>query len=764
WTLTIDAAPELDAATRPADWPGTVAHLHRAMTQAPHLPLEALDRLPARHRRLLADYNATTMYLPPQRTLPTLLAPVIELEHDALAVQTSGGRLNYADYRAHAYRLAHRLRRLDVARNERVAVVLRRDRLMPPSLYGVVCSGGAYVPLEPDLPAERLAGILADTGARVVVTDADTLHRGALPLAGSGVKHLVCVDRWPRRHYQGVPVADADALATEPTSAPRPVNRPDDLCYVIYTSGSTGKPKGVTISHLNIVNTLIGVNNVFNVGGDDRILCFSSYGFDLSVWDLFGAALAGACVFVPTKAETRDPAALLDIVRRHGITIWDSVPTGMSQLLLPLAERTVEPVPTLRLAMLSGEFIPLALPAQIRRVFPDCRVVSLGGATEGTVWSIYHPLDQIDPRWQRIPYGRPLPNQRFHVLDDALRPCAVGEKGMLYIGGLGVGQGYFNDAERSGRAFIPAPWPNEPGGRIYRTGDLGWMRADGLIEIAGRADQQVKIRGFRVELGEVESQLNQLAGIDQAAVVVREEDGTPPRLVAFYVSRQGELAADTLRRGLAERLPDYMIPAQFVHLADPPVGATGKLDRKALAALRPEREGMGLAYVAPQGETEQRLAAELARILRLERVGVDDDFFLSGGDSLLALQYLSVLGQLGYAASPLDLQRGRTIRGVLARVRRLDRIDDAAGDAPVAPGPMGRKFFERLPLCDRQHWNQSIVIRFDHLPPPERLRQALARVLEHHPLLRARWTGDGLVAGPRDAADPLPLVDLSRLT
>ncbi|WP_169307407.1 non-ribosomal peptide synthetase [Chitiniphilus eburneus] len=769
WRVEIDAAPELEGATRHADWPDTLAQLHRALVARPDAPLHALDKLPTRHRRLLADYNATAMYLPPQRTLPALLAPVIELEHDAVAVETSAGRLDYAQYREHAYRLAHRLRRLDVARNERVAVVLRRGCLMPPSLFGVVCSGGAYVPLEPDLPADRLAGILADTGARVLVTDADTLHQGILPLAGSNIAHVVCVDAWPRRHYQGVPVSDAAALATEPASVPRPVNRPEDLCYVIYTSGSTGKPKGVMISHLNIVNTLIGVNNVFNVGGDDRILCFSSYGFDLSVWDFFGAALAGACVFVPTKAETRDPAALLRILREYGITVWDSVPTGMSQLLLPLAGNAdlATQVETLRLAMLSGEFIPLALPADIRRAFPNCRVASLGGATEGTVWSIYHyPVDVVDPRWKSIPYGRPLPNQRFYVLNDDLQPCAIGEKGMLYIGGLGVGQGYFGDAERSARAFIAAPWPNEPGGRIYRTGDLGVMRADGVIEIAGRADQQVKIRGFRVELGEVESQLNQLPGIDQAAVIVRQEADAPPRLVAFYVSRQGEIAADALRRQLSAHLPDYMIPAQFAHLNHPPVGATGKLDRKALAALRPGgdggREGMGLDYVAPQDDTERRLAEELARIIRLERVGVDDDFFLIGGDSLLALQYLSVLAQLGFAASPLDLQRGRTIRGVLARVRRLDESDAASDDAPVAPGPMGRKFLERMPLTDRQHWNQSLVIRFDHLPPPVRLQAALQRVIDHHPLLRARLVGDELLVAPRGAAAALPLIDLSR--
>lgn len=759
-TLRLAAAQGAPGKLPLDEWPGLLAHLAAQIAADADRPLRLLDRLPPNHRRMLADYNATHAYLPPGRTLPLLLDPVLALEHEATAVETTAGSLDYRAYVRHAYQLAHLLRRRGVGRNQMVPVVMARTATMPATLYGIVCAGGAYVPLEPDMPAERMRGIVADVAARVVVTDAETLYAEALALGGTQVESIVCIDAWPRGQYAGLPVLDARALAGQEDSAPTPWNAPDDLCYVIFTSGSTGKPKGVMISHLNIVNTLIGVNNVFNVGSEDRILCFSSYGFDLSVWDIFGAALAGASVFVPTKQEIRDPAALLRIVTERAITIWDSVPTGMSQLLLPLAGRTLPPMPQLRLAMLSGEFIPLNLPQDIRARFPHCRVVSLGGATEGTVWSIYHPVEgPPDAAWTSIPYGRPLPNQRMYVLDEAQRPCPVGQKGMIYIGGLGVAQGYYGDAERSERAFGPAPWSDEPGGRIYRTGDLGIMHANGLIEIAGRADQQVKIRGYRVELGEVESHLNALEVIDQAAIIVRREEDGGNRLIAFYTSRQGEQASATLQAQLLERLPAYMVPAQFVFLKQPPVGSSGKLDRAALEARQVGRDDMGGSYAAPGNETERQLAEALARILRLERVGVDDDFLLIGGDSLLALQYLSELARLGFEATPRDIQLGRSIRGVLARVRRAgDRCDDELA-AASPPGPMGQKFLERLPLTERHHWNQSIVIGFDHQPDAARLAAALRRIVVHHAMLGARLA-DGQLhpqAEPRFGFDVLEL-------
>lgn len=757
--LELRAAPAALGATAATDWADTLRHLDAQLQAAPHARLGTLDRLPERHRRLLAEYNRTTMHLPATRTLPELLGPVLAAEDDRVAIRSTRGDLTYRQFRESAHRLAHLLRRHGVARNERVAVIMHRSAWLPVAFYGVACAGAAYVPIEPDLPPDRIAGILRDTGARLAITDADTLHARQVRFDGGPVERLVCLDRWPRPDCQGLPVDDLGALEEHDPSAPRCVNEPGDLCYVIYTSGSTGKPKGVMIAHEPLVNTLVGVNNVFNVSREDRIFCFSSIGFDLSVWDIFGTALAGATVFIPTKPETRDPAAMMRILREAGITIWNSAPTAMSTLLLPWADRELEVLPSIRLVMLGGEFISRSLFADVQRAFPNAQLANLGGATEGTIWSIFHfPVPRFEPQWASIPYGKPLPNQRFHVLNEELVPCAVGEKGMLWIGGMGVALGYLGDDERTRLCFRQAPWSDDPADRIYRTGDLGIMRADGVIEICGRADHQVKVRGYRVELGEIESALGALDGVDQGAVIARRDASNQIRLVAFYVGRRGEVPASELRRGLTEKLPEYMIPAQFVHLDDPPLGQTGKLDRKALAARDVGRDEVGQAYVQPGDEAERQLATDLARILRLDRVGVEDDFYLIGGDSLTTLLYISALARLGFAASPADIQQGRTIRDVLARVKAA-----AQGEAPeialVPYSPMSRKFFERLPLVDRDHWHQLMVIGFDHLPDVPRLGRAMQAVVDNHPLLRARSGSDGLHV-ERDLRLELRVVDL----
>ncbi|MET3133696.1 amino acid adenylation domain-containing protein [Oxalobacteraceae bacterium GrIS 1.11] len=762
--LELCAEPALQNATHGADWPDTIQHVHDAMRSAPGTAFAELDLLPARHLRLLQDYNATYHYLPPDSTLPAIFEPLLEGRDEATAVQTSRASHSYLEYRQHAYRLAHLLRQAGAARNDMVAVMLHRSVAMPATLYGVIAAGAAYVPLEPDLPWERVRAILNDTGARILVTDADTLFAGRLELAGSKVRRIVCIDGWARPTYQGIELSDRRALAAASDKAPARVNRPHDLAYVLFTSGSTGAPKGVMVSHQNMANSLIGINHLFNLRPDDRIMCFSSYGFDLSVWDLFGSILAGASVFVPSKLEIRDPFALMGFLREAAITVWNSAPTGMQQLLLSFKGKPVAPVEGLRLVLLGGEFIQPNVPADLLRLFPNCRLANMGGATEATIYSnYYYPVTRFEPHWKSIPYGRPLANQRLYVLNEALKPCSIGEKGMIYYGGLSLARGYHGDAEKTRQAFIAAPWPGEPGGRIYRTGDLGIMRADGQMEICGRADQQVKVRGFRVELGDIESQMGALPGIEQAVVIVRQDENMQARLIGFYISARGEIGADLLRTQLGARLPEYMIPSQFVHLSDPPVSSSGKLDRKALKTRAIQRDEIAPAYTKPSDAMQQSLAVELARILKLDRVGVDDDFFLIGGDSLISLQYMAALAELGFKASPLDILQGRTIRGVLERVSQNQREDSQhdSVDGVVPPGPMLRRFFERLPMVERKHWNQMMVIGFDHQPDVERLNRALQTVFRHHALLRASYRDGAMVL---DARPPfkLAVIDLQK--
>lgn len=756
-TIALSADPSAQGATLVADWPDTIEHLIAQMQQHAATPFAELDLLPARHLRMIKQYNETAGYLPPERTVAALLDPVLRRMDGELAVLTSNGSQTYSDFRQHAYRLAHQLRALGAKPNAPVAVVLHRTKHMPATLYGILCAGAPYVPMETDMPWERVLTILDDAATGILVTDSETLYTNRLELEHSPLRHIVCIDGWPRSSYRGIPVFDKHALAVCSSSAPALVNAPDDLAYILFTSGSTGTPKGVMVSHLNMVNSLIGVNNAFGIGQHDRIFCFSSYGFDLSVWDLFGSILAGASMFVPTRSEIRDPFALMGFLREQGITVWDSTPTGIHQLLLSFKGKNAPPVMDLRLVLLGGEFIHPSLPEDLYKLFPNCRLANLGGATEVTIYSNYYfPVMRWEPHWKSIPYGKPLSNQRMYVLNDSLKPCSIGEKGMIYYGGLSVASGYHGDAAKTAASFIAAPWADEPGGRLYCTGDLGIMHADGQMELCGRVDQQVKVRGFRIELGEIESQLNAIAGIDQSVVVARQDESLQFRVVAFYTSAQGEIGADLLRTRLGARLPEYMIPSQFVHLVDPPIGASGKLDRGALTKRAIDRDAIAPEYSKPKDAMEAKLAEELARILKLDRVGVDDDFFLIGGDSLISLQYMAVLSELGFKSSPIDIQQGRTIRGVLERVSqdKLEAGQLESIDGVIPHGPMARRFFERLPMVDRNHWNQLTVIGFDHRPDVERLEQALQAVFRNHVLLRAAFRGDQMIA---EAAPPFAL-------
>ncbi len=750
--IAIDLCAQKGAqgATLSADWPDTLRHFYQSMRSSSKQALAELDWLPARHRRLLRQYNYTNTCLPEAQTIPELIHTSL-LDDKQMAIRTTAADINYHQYRARAYRIANLLRYRGVQRNERVAVMMHRTIEMPPALFGIICAGAAYVPIEPDMPAERVQTIIRDTGARFLVTDADTLHANPLNFEQSGIRRIVCVDSWGRRRHGSLVVDGLEVLETCDTLRPQPINQAQDICYVIYTSGSTGQPKGVAVSHGAIVNSLVGVNNVFGIHAKDRIVCFSSYGFDLSVWDMFGCALAGACLVLPSKTETRDPEQLLRLLHASGATVWDSAPTGMSQLLLPLAGKEFEAVESMRLVMLGGEFIQRSLPAEIKRVFPHSKLANLGGNTEAAVYSIRHyPVDTYESHWKSIPYGIPLANQRFYVLNEALKHCAIGEKGVMYIAGNSVGIGYLGDQEKTDKAFLDVCNPDGVSERMYRTGDLGILHAEGYMEICGRADRQIKLRGFRIELGEIESQMLALPEIDQAAVVAQRDHTNQLRLIGFYVTRVGEISASILRGKLGEKLPEYMIPTQFVYLSNPPISASGKLDRKALEKHDVERHEIGQEYVKPQSEVEQELAQELARMLRLDRVGVDDDFFLIGGDSLISLQYLSVLSRLGYSASPADIQQGRSIRGVLARVKAhgSDQQSDQQGLIPFSP--MSRKFFDRLPLQNRDHWHQLMMIRFDHKPDIARLQRAISAVNQHHPLLRSRYTKEGLQVQTND--------------
>jgi amino acid adenylation domain-containing protein len=413
-------------------------------------------------------------------------------------------------------------------------------------------------------------------------------------------------------------------------SAVRPPSAgfPEAIAYVIHTSGSTGVPKGIAVQHAPAVELIRWVNRTFGIGPGDRLLFVTSPAFDLSVWDMLGVLGAGAALRIAAEAELRDPPALARLLREEPITIWDSAPAALQQLAPALT-----PGGALRLVLLSGDWIPVPLPDRVRAAFPAARVISLGGATEATVWSNWYPIGAVDPRWPSIPYGRPIANVRYHVLDGGLLPCPIGVPGDLLIGGRCLSVGYLGQPDLTAAQFIPDPFAVEPGARLYRTGDRARLGRDGNLELLGRSDQQVKVRGFRIELGEIEVALARHPAVREAVVAVREGIGGESRLVGYIVPVAGSPAppAAELRAFLQETLPEYMVPWAFVVLAALPVTANGKLDRAAL----PAPEQRAASTVAPRNALEREIAAAWREVLGVDAVGVEDNFFEVGGSSLL---------------------------------------------------------------------------------------------------------------------------------
>jgi amino acid adenylation domain-containing protein len=573
-------------------------------------PAARLGDLPllgaAEEHQLTAEWNDTAAPVA-DLCLHRLFAASAAADPSAPAV-LANGIVTYGELDLWATRLAAALRRRGLRPGDRAGVLLERSPAAVAALLGILKAGAAYVPLDPGHPAERLAFLLRDAGASLLVT-----REGQVPAEVAAAVRTVDVDA---------------ASAEAPEDAGEPV--PDVLAYIIYTSGSTGAPKGVMITHRQAANTLLDVNRRFAVGKADRVLAVSSLSFDLSVWDLFGIFAAGGAVVLPPPAAQPDPASWSEAMARGGVTVWNSAPA----LLEMLVDAGAPLPPTLRLVLLSGDWIPVSLPGRVRRQVPAARVVSLGGATEGSIWSIVYPVGAVDPLWRSIPYGRPLAAQRFHVLDRWSRPAPIGVPGELCAGGAGVAAGYLARPDLTAERFVPDPF-GPPGGRLYRTGDLGRFRADGVLELLGRLDHQVKIRGFRIELGEIEAALARHPDVQEAVAVARGG-----RLVAYAVPAAGRTPDPAaLRAALAARLPEPMVPAQIVVLERLPLTANGKVDRRAL----PAPEAPVRTLVAPRDPIEERLAALWRRLLGVPEVSVQDNFFTIGGHSLLATRLVAAI-------------------------------------------------------------------------------------------------------------------------
>ncbi|HEV2707208.1 MAG TPA: amino acid adenylation domain-containing protein [Pyrinomonadaceae bacterium] len=571
---------------------------------------------PQERHQLLSDFNNTQHELPPTRTIHQLFEAQVERTPDAPALEFAGTSLTYRELNNRANRLAQHLRALGVRPEVRVGLLMERSAEQIIGLLGVLKAGGAYVPVEAKTPRERIRYVLADAGVRVLVTHGE-LTEG---LVAEDVS-VVEIDKLDGAGGD----AKREAVAWEVDG--------DNAAYVIYTSGSTGQPKGVVVSHANLVNTMLAP---FSPKPEPitASLLLMSYAFDGSILSIFTALTQGAKLLVPREGQQADPTQVARLIAESDISTIFTVPS-FYELLLEQAQ--AEQLRTLRVVHVGGEACTPELVGRHQELLPQTRLFNLYGPTETTVWCTSYEFRAGDAD-KPILIGRPSHNTQTYVLDEHLQLAPLGIAGELFIGGRGVARGYLNRPELTAERFIPHPYSSEPGARLYRTGDRARFVSSGEIEYLGRLDHQVKLRGYRVELGEIEAILTEQEGVQDAAVIVREDEPGNKRLVAYLAveGEQEEGSANKLRDALKEKLPEYMIPSAFVLLEKLPQTTSGKVNRQALPAPDAAQTTPEASYVAPRNMTEEMLAKLWGSVLGQERVSIEGNFFELGGDSLLA--------------------------------------------------------------------------------------------------------------------------------
>jgi len=634
--------------------------------------------LPTAQLALLAQVNQTTQSWS-EDILHSPFVQQVQVQSEATAVISPQKSLTYGELYQRSHQLGHGLRKLGVKPNQLVAVVMEKGWEQVVAVLGILMSGGAYLPIDPGLPQERQWYLLEQAEVQQVLTQT----------------HLKQSLSWP----EGIQCwsVDTEDLAAEAVTPLEPVQTSTDLAYVIYTSGSTGLPKGVMIDHRGAVNTILDINQRFQVRSSDRVLALAALNFDLSVYDIFGVLGAGGAIVMPPPEAVKDPACWRELIVAEQVTLWNTVPALMQMLVEHLLGTSSTAVGDLRVVMLSGDWLPVDLPGKIQSLWSNVQVMSLGGATEASIWSIGYPIEKVGSDWKSIPYGKPLLNQSFYVLNELMEPRPVWVPGELYIGGMGLAKGYWKNEEKTQASFITHPVTQEP---LYKTGDLGRYLPDGNIEFLGREDFQVKINGYRVELGEIEAALKQYPGIKEAIVTAIGDSQQSKRLVAYAVFQERSVSKDSsladgnqaaekdevsqpkqelnyiseqLRKYLWQKLPEYMVPADYVILEALPLTANGKVDRKRLP--KPQRQTIAetTQHILPQTETEQQIAAVWAEVIGLEEVGIHDNFFAIGGNSLLVIRVHNKLQEiLGIELKVVDLFTNPTVHSLSKHLAQIE--------------------------------------------------------------------------------------------
>lgn len=594
-------------------------------------------RLTSLEQQQMMDWNATEQHFPQNSCIPQLIEQQAAATPEALAVSMADQQLSYKDLNEQANQLAHHLRVRGIVPDTLVGVCLERSIDAVIALLAILKAGGAYVPIDPTYPAERITFLLNDTGLSLLITRQAIAFKS---LATQAV-HMIFLD------------SDRPILSQESRSNLPPTITIDNIAYVIYTSGSTGQPKGVQITHRSVLNLVLWYRQAFELTSIDRTTQFASPSFDVITKELWPPLSVGARVYIIEEHIRSAPTALQEWLLRNGITLT-ILPTILAEGLIALEW---PPTTSLRLLLTGGDvlhsYAPLTLPFTL---------INNYGPTEATVVATYERVPQQGKETGLPSIGRPIANTQIYVLDEQLRQVPIGETGEMYIGGAGLAKGYLNRPDLTAEKFIRHPFSSNPEARLYRTGDLVRYRPDGRLEFVGRSDQQVKIRGYRIELSEIEVLLSQHPAIKEAVVVAQEDAVGEKRLVA-YVTFQPDASATIaeLQQLLQQQLPSYMIPSTFMFLIEMPVTTNGKVDRRALPAPDPQRS-LEAPFVEPTTLIQKQLTEIWEDLLNVHPVGIRDNFFLSGGHSLLAARMLEKLAQVfGKKIAPETLFAGPTI-------------------------------------------------------------------------------------------------------
>jgi amino acid adenylation domain-containing protein/non-ribosomal peptide synthase protein (TIGR01720 family) len=693
--------------------------LLEGILREPDEKISLLPLLTERERhQILVEWNDTAVDYPLDKCLHHLVEEQVEQTPNAVAIVFESESLTYRELNARANQLARYLQKRGVGVETPVGICLERSLEMVVGLLAILKAGAAYVPLDPDYPPERLSFLLADAGVPLLVTSEKLLER--LPAVGG---EILCLDR-----EREIIDREEDALLNTGVG-------PDNLAYIIYTSGSTGQPKGAMNTHRGIVNRLLWMQETYNLTPEDRVLQKTPFSFDVSVWEFFWPLLAGATLVVAKPGGHRDSTYLAETIAEQGITTLHFVP---SMLQVFLEEERLERCQGLKRVICSGEALPRSLQDRFFERL-NCELHNLYGPTEAAVDVTYHACQRNDPR-ASVPIGCPVANTHLYILDRQGQPVPVGVSGELHIGGVQVARGYLNRPELTAAKFIPDPFSDDPKARLYKTGDLARYLPDGNIEYIGRTDHQVKLRGFRIELGEIETVLNTYGGVREAVALVQETIKGNPQLIAYLVTTFPRPTSEELRDFLKQSLPEYTIPAFFVFLDSFPLTVNGKLDRKALPAPDEDLRSSG-DFEAPRNLIEEALTKIWSEVLKVDKVGVRNNFFALGGDSILSMQIVSRSRQQGLRLTPKDVLQCQTIAelALVAELSGVESVDRQRVTGKVPLTPIAHWFFDRY-SSRPHHFNQSVLLEVEPNLDLNCLQKAIDYLINHHDALRSRFT------------------------